>query len=164
MPESEELGGSRNDALVQPPDLMPTYLDAAGAQIPEVVQGKSLLPLIRGDKKKIRESAISSGSLLSTHFITLTEEGKCFIAMKEGFKADDAEMTVAFDFVQQGLYSKKIVVPTSEGFYDLKSDPAQNSNLREVRKEESEQMRVRMIGILESLGASDEVLKGWKKH
>jgi choline-sulfatase len=37
-------------------DIMPTLLDAAGAEIPATVTGKSLLPLLRGEtKKKPRE-------------------------------------------------------------------------------------------------------------
>ena len=40
---------SVNKQLVQNLDLAPTILDLAGAQIPEKMQGKSLVPLMKGD-------------------------------------------------------------------------------------------------------------------
>jgi len=54
MPDHEKIKG-RCEAIVQPPDIMPTILDMAGINIPETVQGSSLLPLIRGEKRKVRE-------------------------------------------------------------------------------------------------------------
>ncbi len=40
--------GIRPDALVQNIDYAPTFLDAAGVEIPERMQGRSLLPLLQG--------------------------------------------------------------------------------------------------------------------
>ncbi len=51
--------GKRIPALVQPPDLMPTVLELAGIACPETVQGKSLLPLLEGEKESLRSSAIT---------------------------------------------------------------------------------------------------------
>jgi N-acetylglucosamine-6-sulfatase len=41
--------GTRNDALIQNIDYAPTLLEAAGAEIPPNIQGKSLLPLLKGE-------------------------------------------------------------------------------------------------------------------
>lgn len=41
-------GGKRSDELVCLIDLLPTLLDAAGLDIPENIQGKSLRPLVEG--------------------------------------------------------------------------------------------------------------------
>src|SRR5262249_20807924 len=40
--------GRTIDQVVELRDLLPTLLDAAGAPIPESIEGRSLLPLIRG--------------------------------------------------------------------------------------------------------------------
>jgi len=40
--------GTRNEAMIQNIDYAPTFLDAAGVAIPKTVQGKSLLPLLKG--------------------------------------------------------------------------------------------------------------------
>jgi arylsulfatase A-like enzyme len=41
--------GSRVDALVQNIDFAPTFLDMAGVPVPESMQGRSFLPLLRGE-------------------------------------------------------------------------------------------------------------------
>jgi arylsulfatase A-like enzyme len=41
--------GSRNTDLVQNLDLAETFLDIAGVQIPASMQGRSLVPLLRGE-------------------------------------------------------------------------------------------------------------------
>ena len=44
----------------QPPDLMPTILELAGAPIPEGVQGGSILPVVKEEQDLLREFAVSS--------------------------------------------------------------------------------------------------------
>lgn len=44
------LAGSRLDSVVELRDIMPTFLEAAGIQIPVTVEGQSVLPLCRGDQ------------------------------------------------------------------------------------------------------------------
>ena len=41
--------GLKADALVELVDLVPTLLEAAGVDVPESVQGRSLLPILQGD-------------------------------------------------------------------------------------------------------------------
>lgn len=43
------------DAVVELMDIMPTVLDAAGIEIPDTVDGKSLLPLMKGEEDSVRE-------------------------------------------------------------------------------------------------------------
>ncbi len=45
----------RSEALVYLFDLFPTFCDLAGIQTPDVVEGKSLLPVLRGEKAKVRD-------------------------------------------------------------------------------------------------------------
>ncbi len=44
--------GVKSDELVQNLDFAETFLDAAGVKIPEDMQGESLVPLLKGDRKK----------------------------------------------------------------------------------------------------------------
>ena len=48
-------GGKASDALVSHLDLYPTICDLTGAEPPSWLQGRSLLPLIRGEKDQINE-------------------------------------------------------------------------------------------------------------
>lgn len=45
---------TRTDAMVSWIDLLPTLLEAAGGQAPEGIDGRSFLPVIRGNKKEHR--------------------------------------------------------------------------------------------------------------
>lgn len=52
------LGAPRNiksDSVVTHADIMPTLLDCAGVPIPDHVEGKSLLPLIKGNAQAVRD-------------------------------------------------------------------------------------------------------------
>ena len=48
--------GLRSDALVEMVDLAPTLMEAAGLEIPERMQGRSLIPLLTGQTDKHRDS------------------------------------------------------------------------------------------------------------
>lgn len=52
-------------ALVQPPDLMPTLLELAGVPVPADVQGRSFVPVIRGDVGRHRSLAVSGQNVAS---------------------------------------------------------------------------------------------------
>jgi N-acetylglucosamine-6-sulfatase len=41
--------GTRNPALIQNIDYAPTFLEVAGVEIPETIQGRSLLPVLKSD-------------------------------------------------------------------------------------------------------------------
>jgi arylsulfatase A-like enzyme len=48
--------GKRSDALCYLLDIFPTLCELTGLPIPETVEGKSLAPVIMGEKRKIRDS------------------------------------------------------------------------------------------------------------
>ena len=52
------------EAFAQPPDLMPTILEIAEAEIPETVQGRSLLPFLKGENPEWRDFAVTSPSII----------------------------------------------------------------------------------------------------
>ena len=44
--------GSTSDALVEYVDILPTFLEAAGVEEPDTLEGESLLPLLRGERNE----------------------------------------------------------------------------------------------------------------
>ncbi|WP_259617486.1 arylsulfatase [Paenibacillus doosanensis] len=61
-----------NDQVVEIRDIMPTLLDAAGAAIPETVDGQSLLPLARGERVDWRNAIHGEHECkdMSNHYMT----------------------------------------------------------------------------------------------
>lgn len=57
MPKGYERRGEIRD-LVQNIDYAPTFLDIAGADIPEDIQGISILPILKDSNKKIERNAL----------------------------------------------------------------------------------------------------------
>ncbi len=47
--------GTVNGALVEYIDVLPTYIEAAGGKVPEVLEGKSLLPVLTGAAKEHKD-------------------------------------------------------------------------------------------------------------
>ena len=59
-PSPGAVRGGRSTALIEGVDLVPTFLEALGEPVPgHVVEGRSLLPLLRGDIAWPREAAFS---------------------------------------------------------------------------------------------------------
>jgi len=48
--------GSRPEALIQNIDYAPTFLDIAGIEIPDEVQGRSIVPILKDGTRKIRDA------------------------------------------------------------------------------------------------------------
>lgn len=48
----------KSDALVYLFDLFPTICDLTGAPIPDVIEGQSLLPIVRGEKNSLRDTVL----------------------------------------------------------------------------------------------------------
>jgi len=51
--------GTTSDAMVEYNDILPTFIDMAGGSVPEWLDGKSLLPVLKGRRKKIKKYAFS---------------------------------------------------------------------------------------------------------
>ncbi len=125
-------GGKRIKALVQPPDLMPTFLDLAGLQIPDFVQGRSLLPLIKGKKRSLRTLAVTgSAGAHRTAGLTLTTRKWALIHP-----------------------------PCRElwQLYDLQNDPRQKNNVVAKHKQVAEDLHKKLVRWLAQHQAPEEML------
>ncbi len=47
--------GKKTDAMIQWPDLLPTLIEAAGGKVPPGLDGRSFLPVLRGDRSAHRD-------------------------------------------------------------------------------------------------------------
>lgn len=107
-----EAGGEINQ-LVSLIDFAPTLLDAAGIPVPDAMQGRSILPLVRGDKVDWPEEVFIQTSEHELGRSIRTER------WKYGVLAPDAD----------GLKQSAAGVYEEAFLYDLKVDPAELNNL-----------------------------------
>jgi arylsulfatase A-like enzyme len=75
--------GSRSDELVQNLDFAQTFLDAAGVKAPSDMQGESLVPLLKGDKKKWTRNGVyyhyyeyPAEHMVNRHYAIVTKDYK----------------------------------------------------------------------------------------
>lgn len=139
-----DTGGQIQD-LVSLIDLPPTLLDAAGLPIPDHMQGRSILPLIKGERKgwskeifvQISESQV--GRAIRTH------------RWKYGVTAPDKD----------GWNDASSDVYVEEYLYDLASDPYELRNLvnDDSHQKVREELRKRLIAKMEEAGESEPVIK-----
>jgi arylsulfatase A-like enzyme len=77
--------GTTSAELISGEDLAPTFLAAAGADIPKEISGKSLLPLLRGEKHMPREYVFAQrgahGSGLPTNSAAF-DLGRCVVSKR----------------------------------------------------------------------------------
>jgi len=93
--------GARCNALVQNIDYAPTLLEAAGIVMPGAVQGKSLVPLLKGDRPEQWRN-----SILYTYY----EEGIHGVVKHRGVRTSRYKL---IEFYTTGQWE----------FYDLEKDP-----------------------------------------
>nr|WP_246456418.1 sulfatase-like hydrolase/transferase [Ruficoccus amylovorans] len=154
--------GGESDELVSLADLMPTVLDAAGADIPGDIDGRTLLPYLRGQAARgPRESLGSSGIHSSRWSYSYEADG-------ENNKQDATEAPL-YAWLIDGDYQLMLVAPIKPGLYqklpdgyaaqtllyDIKSDPRQLQNLAE---EHPDRVQAMSAGIHQWLSARQEPL------
>jgi N-sulfoglucosamine sulfohydrolase len=124
--------GRRYTELVSNVDILPTLLESVGAPIPENVQGRSLLPLLRGESYEPREAAFAEKTFHSYYDPRRCVRTRRFKLIRN-FDAS-FQVEVPSD-IQRGpifrnhteLYSAN-PAPTVE-LYDLRADPLEERNL-----------------------------------
>ncbi len=133
-------GGRRTDALAYNMDLMPTILELAGCRAPERLDAVSLVPLLRGEREKVREDETV---LVEFH----------------GHQAPYSQRMVR-------TRSTKYVfnAPDSDELYDLAADPGELVNL--AADPDRGELLARMRSLMRELlaAAGDPILRYFDGH
>jgi hypothetical protein len=162
-------------AIVQPPDVAPTILDAAGCEVPDAMQGRSILPLMSGSTRAIRDCAVTSPAILAdalsrgTYTPSTLTAGRWSLvyspASTKGGRPSDPERgpagsrrgatTEAVDSIRRrqtgGLFPDILL-------YDLKTDPHQQKSVAAKHPEVVRKLHRRYVRLLEDLGTQEEYL------
>ena len=152
-------GGRRTDALVQPPDIAPTVLECAASAVPPNMHGRSLLPLLAGKTRRLREIAVSSGSIFAgkrTYQPSTITTGRWSLIYSNPVEPPETrETTRAVDSIARaeidGLFGRL-------SLYDLKNDPAQKHNLARKQPHMVRKIHAKYLRFLEDIGTAPEVI------
>ena len=142
----------RHSSFVQTVDVAPSIMDYLGVtERVTKMQGKSLLPLIRGEKEKLREFAISGYYNFSWSIIT---EAWSYIHWLDDkhFKDNPLDASAAVGLTK---YQEKADIwtctpgsetetPEQDELYDRRADPFQQNNLAETQPEKATQLNGRL--------------------
>jgi len=107
------LEGRRVEQLVSLVDLPPTLLDAAGLPVPAAMQGRSLLPLVQGERADWPEEVFIQISEAQTGRAVRTRRWKYSVVAPD---QDGRQGAAAGRYVEEFLY-------------DLLADPYELTNL-----------------------------------
>jgi arylsulfatase A-like enzyme len=142
----ETKPGSKNTDLVQNLDYAETFLEMAGAPIPEDMQGRSLVPLLKGEKTDWRDA-------IYYHYFEYPSVH--MVARHNGVRSERFKL---IQFYQFGEWE----------FYDLKIDPQELANQYENPKYASDiaQMKARLKQLTQQYGDetdTSEMPAEWKQ-
>lgn len=145
--------GQRIDAIVQPPDILPTILEFLEIPIPKTVHGSSVWPLVRGEAEAIRNHAFS-GRFPGSAFEALIYDGWAgpFTAVSP----------VTVTKTQWALICSPD--PSKSELYNLDADPQQETNLIEQKPEIAAEMRRALIAFMNQVGAKWEIVDPFQKE
>ena len=113
-------------------DLLPTVLDLIDAEIPNKIEGRSFLPLLKGQTDRFREEIYSEKTFHEIYDpirSIRTEEFKFII----NFEKSKALYQIGMDIQQDALGKNMLELINKprpdEELYDLKNDPDEKTNL-----------------------------------
>ncbi|MFQ6043409.1 MAG: sulfatase, partial [Candidatus Poribacteria bacterium] len=129
----------RIDALVSAVDMMPTILQLCGVEIPEQVQGHSLVPILKEDEEKGRDFVVSSLPLYNPGDVT---------------RAVDAFERNIQEYVPSTITTDEwAFLYSAEGepaeLYNLKSDPKQQHNVIQEHPQVASDLHQKFVSLLE---------------
>jgi arylsulfatase A-like enzyme len=135
MTFSEFPKGKRIKGFVQHFDIVPTILEVVGVRVATHFDGRSLLPLIRGEVEKLRSEIYAEETYFQKKKAIRTSKYKYIFAESE----KDA-ICRACNRIHGGI----------EELYDLDADPGENINIIKERPDIARQLRNRYFDWIKS--------------
>jgi arylsulfatase A-like enzyme len=135
-------GGSVVDALLQPPDILPTLLELAGVEAapPEPLHGQSFAPLLRGERQPPLH-----GCAISATFLRRDEDGR--LSREE----TPALYTGRWAYVPIGANSESEL-------YDLEEDPYAEVDIACEHPDLVRDLHARLVDWLRDMDAPEEAI------
>jgi len=125
-------GGRIFDQMISNIDLLPTLLDFIGEEIPENIEGKSFLPILKENTTLFRSEIFTEKNYHEIYDPLRSVRTKEFKYIRN-FEPSEYLYQIPLDIERglsgQGLKDKIKAKRAEEELYDLKNDPNENNNL-----------------------------------
>lgn len=145
--------------LVEAVDLLPTLLELCGLPVPDSVQGRSLAPLVAGNRSEYQSKAAQFAENVMPEVITNGEEGYFFVPGQgvAGVRHPDAKM------IRTGRWKLNYYVGHGGELYDLRNDPGEWRNLYGDPGHRStvRELKGRLLDWLVSADENDQIARHW---
>jgi len=156
-------GGRVIDSLLSNIDLLPTLLDLIGTRIPEDIEGKSFLPILKGEKKNIRNEIFTEKTFHEIYDPIRGIRTQDYKYIRNFRKLETLyQMPLPVLMAPSGKYIKNSYNKPrmDEELYDLKTDPNEKNNIitNPEFKDIAENLRNRFELWLKT--TNDPILKG----
>jgi len=156
-------GGKVLDQMISNIDLMPTLLDFIGAEIPENVEGKSFLPVLKDTTIPFRSEIFTEKNFHEIYDplrSVRTKELKYIRNFEPSEYLYQIPLDIERGLSSQGLKEKIKVKRANEELYDLKNDPYENTNLINDPAYEAVLIELRQNLVSWMKKTNDPLLKG----
>jgi N-sulfoglucosamine sulfohydrolase len=156
-------GGKVCDALISQLDIFPTLCDLAGAPHPDWLEGKSFLPVVRGDAKEINDEIFAEVTYHAAYEPKRAVRTSRWKYIRRYGDKHTPVLPNCDDGLSKSLwleYGWKNMVLPNESLYDLIFDPGEQHNLCEdpASREVLTEMRGRLDRWMSR--TNDPLLKG----
>jgi arylsulfatase len=141
----KDIPNKQIESFVQLEDLTPTVLDLAGIKYdPESFDGKSLFPLINGEKEKLRDFVFAEENLYLKKRAIRNKKYKYM----ESDNEEEARCTICNSF-HQGIRE----------LYDLEKDPEEKDNIIEKNPDLAKYLKLQMNKTIKEFKQRNEKLR-----
>jgi len=137
---NEKPAVQASDALAQQIDIMPTILDIVGVKPPVRMDGRSLLPVIKGEADSVRDVLYHVGNRLCGV--------RCRAIRDERWKL--IVNYVGYEWSQPATYSKLWEEVPERELYDLERDPEELRNLAYENREKAAELEAQLAKWIDS--------------
>ncbi|TYA71559.1 sulfatase family protein [Seonamhaeicola marinus] len=134
--------------MVSTMDILPTAIDAIGGDLPKNIQGKSLVPLLKGETKDVLHDHLVWSGLHAYKWGYLINKSTKTHMDESGF-APSSWVVIKGDYMLRfvGTLEKGIYYDFLEGrapifeLFNIKNDPAENNDISDKHPELVEEMK-----------------------
>ena len=140
--------GRHISGLVSLPDLNPTILELAGADLVDSIQAKSILPLVRKETDSIHDFVVTSAPFEEIGQMSKTVDDTA----REVFEVSPSTITDGKWDLLFGVQGQPVEL------YRTKDDPGHQKNLYQEFPEVAEELHKKFVAWLEEIGTSSKYL------